>query len=544
MTFIAASILIANLDRIESALRSAASAVWAGARLVEWRVDALADEDGAIPAVLGLVNRSPAPCIVTCRSQGEGGRFAGGESRRIALVEALAACDNPPCYVDLELAAWREDAELRRRILAVLPGTSGAGPTATSLILSSHDFTTRPPDLIQRVEAMTNDRGCSVIKVAWAARSLRDNLEAFDLLTGRRKPMIALCMGEFGLMSRVLAPKFGGLLTFAAPQAGEETAPGQPTVEELRSLYRFESISRQTKVYGVIGWPIAHSQSPHIHNAGFEAVEHDGVYLPLPIPPEWEHFKATVGALIDHAHLDFRGASVTLPHKENLLRFVTERGGRVDPLAERIGAANTLIVGSAGSTACLNTDAPAAIDSLCSHMRIGRKDLRGLRIAVLGAGGVARAVVAGLAEEGASVVVFNRNRERAEALAGEFDDRETASGRAAKVTAGEPNLLRRACFHIIVNCTSIGMAGGPAPDASPLDVLVAGSVPLDDRVTVFDTIYNPRQTPLIEDAAVRGARVITGLDMFIRQAAMQFEKWTGCELPDAVRGELSRDREP
>src|SRR5690606_23971351 len=152
-------------------------------------------------------------------------------------------------------------------------------------------------------------------------------------------------------------PKFGGFLTFATDSHDTlrerarpllSTAPGQPTIEQLRK-YRFDAIDRETRVYGVIGWPVEQSKSPALPNAAFDATGYNGVLLPMPIPPEYEHFKATVGSLIDHPHLDFRGAAVTLPHKQNLLRFVRERGGRTDELTERIGAANTLIVGSTGA---------------------------------------------------------------------------------------------------------------------------------------------------------------------------------------------------
>ena len=120
-----------------------------------------------------------------------------------------------------------------------------------------------------------------MIKIAWLARSLRDNLEAFELLRTRRKPMIALCMGRFGLMSRVLAPKFGGFLTFASLDGSSGTAPGQISISDMKKLYRWDALSPSTKVYGVVGSPIMHSMSPAIHNAGFEAVGFDGVYLPM-----------------------------------------------------------------------------------------------------------------------------------------------------------------------------------------------------------------------------------------------------------------------
>jgi 3-dehydroquinate dehydratase / shikimate dehydrogenase len=404
-------------------------------------------------------------------------------------------------------------------------------------------FRAVPQTLLQKIEAMTNDPACDVIKVAWTARSLRDNLEAFDLLRERQKPTIALCMGEppappeIGLMSRVLAPKFGGFLTFATDAPEGETAPGQPTIRELFERNRFGSMTRETRVYGVIGWPVGHSNSPLIHNAGFAAVDHDGVYLPLPIPPEYEHFKATVGSLIDQAGLNFRGASVTIPHKENLLRFVRERGGRMDAVSETCGAANTLIVGSAGGIECRNTDCPAAVEVLCEAMGMSREGLAGKNVAILGAGGAARAIIAGVSETGAKVVVFNRTREKAESLVAELSQREAASGERAHVVVGKPGAEGCGCFDVIVNCTSVGMAGGPAPDETPLPE----GFHLDENVTVFETVYAPARTPLVKEAEARGAKVVTGMDMFLRQAALQFEAWTGKSAPmdvfqDVVRG--------
>ncbi|MCH8150828.1 MAG: type I 3-dehydroquinate dehydratase [Planctomycetes bacterium] len=524
MTLLAASIPVRGTDEPDAALRRATQAVEAGARLIEWRIDALAEEPDALAAIKALVRRCPAPCIVTCRVCGEGGDYGGTEDHRAEIFEALVRADHPPRYIDIELAAYQRDTRLRRAISAALKDGERARDAHTSLILSVHDFDRRPADLLQRIEAMTNEPACSVIKVAWQARSLRDNLEALDLLAQRAKPMIALCMGRFGLMSRVLAPKFGGLLTFTTDRSAEMTAPGQPTIDELQNVYRFQRIGPPTKVYGVIGWPVEHSLGPSIHNAGFEAVEHASAYLPMAIPPQYEHFKATVGAMLDHQHLGFRGASVTSPHKEHLLRFVADRGGRIDALVERIGAANTLVVSDEGFIECFNTDAPAAREALCAGMGIERSALAGVRIAVLGAGGVARAVVAGLVEYGATVVVFNRSPERAEALVASH---KAATGGRGKVAVGKPDAIAGDRFDVFINCTPIGMAGGPAADESPLP----DDVPLDENVTVFDTVYMPQRTPLIQQAQAHGARAISGLDMYLRQAAMQFERWTGCQAP-------------
>jgi 3-dehydroquinate dehydratase/shikimate dehydrogenase len=366
---------------------------------------------------------------------------------------------------------------------------------------------------------------------------LRDNLEAFDLLQQRHKPTIALCMGEFGLPSRILAKKFGALLTFAALDADQATAPGQPTIDELKTRYRWDKLNEDTQVYGVIGWPVGHSMSPHIHNAGFDAVDHNGVYLPMPIPAEYEHFKASVGAWLDFPPLRFRGASVTIPHKENLLRFVKERGGEIEPLAQTIGAANTLTVRDDGSLYAANTDYAAALDAVCAGVGVPREELNEFRVAVIGAGGAARAIVAGFADCGATVVIYNRTFEKAEALAKSFKD---APGH---VVAARMEKLCDSCCHIFINCTPIGMH--PHVDATPmpLDLMKSRGEAWGPGTVVFDTVYNPVQTKLLHDARKEGCVTIPGAEMFVRQAAGQFGQWTGVDAPlnlfrDVVHEEL------
>jgi len=216
MTLIAASIAIHELADVASALNRAIDAAAQGAQLIEWRVDAAADEPDGLDAVQTLVKKSPLPCIVTCRPTSEGGEYDGDEQTRVSFFEALAVGDEAvgarPRYVDIELAAYQRSANMQQKVRLAIDHPHQPRDLSTSLILSSHDFSGRPADLLQRVETMTNDDACAVMKVAWLARSLRDNFEAFELLLHRRKPMIALCMGRFGLMSRVLAPKFGGFL--------------------------------------------------------------------------------------------------------------------------------------------------------------------------------------------------------------------------------------------------------------------------------------------------------------------------------------------
>jgi 3-dehydroquinate dehydratase/shikimate dehydrogenase len=526
MTKLAASILVSSLD---SALSDAAQAAEFGADLVEYRLDRL----GATPTVAGtLVAESALPCIITSRPDWEGGYFDGEEADRLSLFEH--ACEGPrqPAYLDLELAAWRSP-EVRQRIGALIAGQSRDPASGPGLILSSHDYEARPRDLLRRFEQIAGEPQCRVVKLAWRGRSLRDNLEAIELIQQQVKPTIALCMGEFGLPSRVLARKAGALISFAALRPEQATASGQPTIDEVKRTYRWDALNPSTAVYGVIGYPVGHSMSPPLHNAGFEAIGHDGVYLPLPIHAEYEQLKATLGSWLDQPGLDFRGASVTIPHKQNLLRFVADQGGTIEPLTAEIGAANTLAKRDDGSLHACNTDYAAALDAVCARMGIEREALNGKRVAVLGAGGAARAVVAGFARYGARVVVYNRTEEKARQLAEAFN------GQTGQVVTAPLHKLCDSCCQIYINCTPIGMH--PDTDASPLaetDRPVRG---WREGPVVFDTIYNPQRTRFLAEAEAAGCQTVSGVEMFIRQAAAQFELWTDQPAPlDRFRELMTR----
>ena len=521
MTKIAAAIMVTTLDQ---ALKLAAKAAKLGADLVEYRVDNLADPgdspDGAA-TVTSLIEQSPLPCIITCRASWEGGECDVDEQTRVSFLEN--ACLNgefQPAYLDMELAAHQRSFNIRQKIELMVDHPGQVRQVDTGLILSSHDFESRPVDLYQRVEAMSHAAACRVIKVAWTARSLRDNIEAFEVLESQYKPTIALCMGEAGLPSRVLAKKFGALLTFASIDGEPGTALGQPTITDLKKLYRWDKLNAQTKVYGVIGCPVGHSMSPAIFNAAFEEQDYNGVYLPMLIQPSYESFKATLHAWLDMPSLHFRGASVTIPHKENLIRFVTEQGGEVEMLAQKIGAANTLTVRDDGSLYASNSDYAGALDAVVQNMGIAREEVKDLRVAVIGAGGAARAIVAGLAHYGATVVVYNRTQEKAQLMADEFTN---AYG---KVVAAPLDKLCDSCCQVFINCTPLGMH--PNVESSPLAKDFKGFGP---GTVVFDTVYNPRNTLLLRQARAAGCLTIEGTEMFIRQAATQYSLWTGQEAP-------------
>jgi 3-dehydroquinate dehydratase/shikimate dehydrogenase len=326
MTHLCVPILVNSIDQ---ARRDAALAAEAGADMVEFRIDRLTDA-ADLPALFkGLV----VPVVATCRPEREGGFSQLDDADRLILL--AKAAEAGAAYVDVEL-----DRSLPRAqpYIEQVPREHRPG-----VIVSSHDFKGRPDRLYNLIAEM-NASIAEVNKIVWTARSLRDNLEAFEILTTRQKPTIALCMGEAGILSRILAKKFGAFLTFASLSTGAETAPGQVSIHDMKRLYRWEALNPNTKVFGVVGSPVAHSMSPAIHNAAFEHVGFDGVYVPLLVNPGYESFKAFMESFLAFTPLHLGGLSVTIPHKENALRYLQEKGGAIDPLAESIGALNTIVI--------------------------------------------------------------------------------------------------------------------------------------------------------------------------------------------------------
>ncbi|MDX2017009.1 MAG: type I 3-dehydroquinate dehydratase [Planctomycetota bacterium] len=524
------------------AIDDATLAKRAGADLVEFRIDEVFSGSGDAleeRLALDLCANSPLPCIITCRSAAEGGGYDGPEMDRVSLYERLGTASGagevPPRYLDFELASYVASENIRQKINLAVDHPAQLRDLRTSLILSMHDFKGRPTDLTRRLLVAREQEAPRVIKVAYLARSLRDNLELLDLVTESDRPMIALGMGEFGLLSRVLAFKFGAFLTFAALRPAQTTAPGQPTLAEMLDLYRVRSITARTRVFGVVGMPVGHSMSPLVHNAGFARAGFDGVYLPLPIAEGFESLKATLGELIDHPRLDFSGCSVTIPHKENLVRLARESGWALDELSQTTGAANTVTVerdaqGRAARVRVSNTDIPAAVGVLEECLGA----LAGLEIAIVGAGGVARGIALGCARAGAHVTVYNRTRERAEALARDL----TPHAGAGSVRAEGLEMLKASRARALVNATPAGMASGPAAQESALPEHGLAS----KEVLVFDTVYNPIRTPTLARAEALGYATADGVGMFVRQAAMQFEGWTGASAPIAEFDRLVRAR--
>ena len=335
-------------------------------------------------------------------------------------------------------------------------------------------------------------------------------------------------MGEAGTVSRILAKKFGAFLTFASLADGEASAPGQLTIAEMKNLYRWDAIKPSTKTYGVVAHPVRHSMSPAIHNAAFDATGFDAVYLPLLVEPSYEAFKAFMETFVNFPGLDLSGLSVTIPHKQNALRYLKEKGAEVEELADRIGAVNTIDIRRddgiklAGS----NTDYAAILHSVTDKMGISRHELKNLPIAILGAGGTGRAALAAFAHYGAKVFITNRTHDRAAELAKEFS-----------ATAVSLDELCKSDCRVWINTTSVGMH--PNIDASPFDDV---KIPFTRDTVVFDTVYNPIQTKLLKQAETAGAATINGVEMFVRQAEAQFTLWTKLKAPREVMREVVENR--
>ena len=487
-------------------------AVRRGAEVVELRVDRIGDVD-AVEAVLREPRRTP--LILTIRTAEEGGGWDGDDAERIALFERLGLLQ--PGYIDLEWSAWRRSANLRQKIGLVCHRTDlpGGDRAKNQLMLSHHDLNGTPEDLSAVTDSLC-DEPAAIVKVVFTARDATDALRVLTHLRERaaRRPLIALAMGAAGLATRVLAKKFGGFLSFASRGAGRESAAGQPTLEMMRQVYRWDAIGPQTRVYGLIGWPVDHSRGPFIHNAGMRNDGIDGVYLPLPVAPSEDAFRRFMD-VATAPELDFHGFSVTLPHKEHALHWLRAAGAMIDDAAARCGAVNTLVRDATGSWSGHNTDVIGALRAVEICAGLSAERLRGSHVVVLGAGGVARAVVSGLTSAGAHVTIYNRTRARADALADALGCR--SADWQQRGTAGGA---------LLVNCTSIGMQ--PAVDQTPISAAA-----LPGFRAVFDTVYTPAETQMLRDAARLGAAVIDGATMFLEQAARQYELWHGRPAPRA-----------
>jgi 3-dehydroquinate dehydratase/shikimate dehydrogenase len=464
-----------------------ASAATKETNFLEFRLDYLDKPLLALPKLKQFLgDHTAVTAVATCRRTQNGGRFEGTVAEELEVL--LKAAGSGFHLVDLEL----ESAEELKK-----PELQKLDDTGVALIVSHHDF--RQTKDLEGIFARIDPFKPEFVKIVPTARTLTDNVTLMQFLErmNDHSNIIGICMGDAGIISRVLGVRAGSAFTFAAATPGEETAPGQIAARTLLETYRIEQVDAATKIYGVAGSPIRSSLSPLMMNAAFRRETVNAVYLALQADK-----LADLLTLVNE--IPIQGLSVTMPLKQEIMTHLE----RTDPLSAKIGACNTVLRAQDGLLYGFNTDVAGVVAPLERRM-----SLRGAKVLVLGAGGAARAAVFGLRDKGAEVWILNRTPETAQKLA------KQAGAKAIKKEA-----VAKTAFDVIVNATPVGMAGNKAPQ-----VLEAKDL---NAKLVFDLVYNPIETPLIAAARAKGIPVVAGVEMFVQQGARQFEIWTGKPAPE------------
>ncbi len=475
-----------GLPDTETLAHAAEAEIKDGNTFLEFRLDYLSSPEAAIGLLKRLQQQhSDLFVIATCRRKANHGRFKGSVEEQINLLARAAEAGAQ--LIDLEI----ESAEGAKKRLPEIRQHA-------ALIVSYHNFESTPAlatvwRRLKRVEA-------DGYKLATTARKPSDSLRMADFFRGKHEsPLIAFAMSEAGLCTRVLCLAAGCRFTYAAPLECEGTAPGQISAKLMRGLYRADKLTKHSRVFGVVADPVAHSKSPQVHNRAFQAKRVDAVYLPFQVA------SAGLGDWMKLADsLPVAGFSVTIPHKQRILRYLDV----VQPLARRIGAVNT-VWRKGGKWRGANTDVNGILKPLEQRLRLARA-----HVLLAGYGGAARAAIFALHDAGAKLTITGRDPVRAEAL--------------AKVVGASVVSLQEAerqSYDVLLNATSVGMH--PNPRQSLFQNKIPGEV-------VFDMVYNPHETQLLKHAREQGCQVIHGVEMFLEQAAEQFEIWTGETAPRSV----------
>jgi 3-dehydroquinate dehydratase / shikimate dehydrogenase len=463
-----------------------------GAQLVEIRLDYIRRQIN----LKRLLRERACPVIATCRRAEDQGKWEGNEESRQMLLRA--AIVEGVEYVDLEAD-----------IAAGIPRYG-----KTKRIISFHDFRETPEDL-EAIHARLSSLDADIVKIATMAHEPHDNVRMLQLVRGSKVPTVGICMGEIGTPSRILAGKFGAPFTYATFHHERTLAPGQLSFRQMQDIYRYNDINAQTHVYGYIADPIGLGLVPVVHNAAFRTLDLNCVCVPFRVPRE--HLASF---LEESDQLDVHGLSVGIPHRQTIMR----RLAKLDKAADRIGAVNTISFHADRSAYGYNTDFRAAIAELVHATGVKAEEpLAGKRALVMGAGSVARAFTFGLRQAQVDVVITSRTVEHARELAEAMECRsvEWDSRYAVKID-------------LLINCTPVGMH--PNVDESPY-----APVQVRRNWIVCDAVYNPEQTLLVKEARLKGCRVVTGVDLFVRQAALQFKAFTGQSAPlDVMRLALKR----
>lgn len=453
---------------------------------MEFRLDYLSNPAAGLPKLKHFLDMHPeATVIATCRRAINGGKFKGSAAAQLDLLTKAAATGFQLVDIELQSAQILKPAEL-----AGLKDRVG-------VILSFHDFkaTKKLEDTFADMKRYPAD----FYKVVSTATSLYDNVQMMKFLQAHsaQYEMVGLCMGEQGIISRLLGVRAGSVFTFGSATRGEETAPGQVTAGELRDTYRIDMVDAATQVYGVAGDPVSHSMSPIMMNTAFRRETVNAVYLAL-------HARSLKDLMACINDIPLRGLSITMPYKQDIVALLSNS----DALTRQIGACNTVVRAQDGKLYGFNTDVAGIVTPLEQRLT-----LHGAKILVLGAGGVARAAVFGLKNKGAEVFITNRTPEKGQTLA-----------RQAKAKYMKRADVAKSNFDVIINATPVGMGTNRQSLLEDKEL---------NTKYLFDLVYVPAETKLTRMARAKNIEVIPGLEMFVQQGARQFEIWTGKPSPIA-----------
>lgn len=468
-----------------------------GAELVELRLDYITRAVN----LKRLVGDRPGPVVLTARRKEDGGRWEKSEQERLMLLRSAIAAGVE--YVDIEAD-----------VAAQIPRYG-----STKRIISYHDFT-GTPDELEEIHAAMAEEDADIVKIATMANTFSDNVRMIRLVEQAKIPTIGICMGDMGMLTRILSNRVGSPFTYATFSADKKLAPGQINWKEMNSVYHYDSIKSDTALFGVIADPVAHSYSPLIHNSAFIDAGLNARYLPLRVP------KDDLQTFMNHCQsIGIEGISITIPHKEAALDYCTQ----AEASSTGIGAINTMIFNGEERLG-YNTDYRAAMDCIeeCFGLKRGQENsMQGKVAVILGAGGVSRAIAWGLRQRKCDVYISSRTEDRSQLLAQEMGCHAIPWDQRHDIKA-----------HLLVNGTPVGMH--PNVEVSPYNLSA-----INEYMVVFDTIYNPENTVLIKHAKQAGARLITGVDMFVRQAAYQFRLFTGKDAPtDLMRAKIKQATNP
>jgi 3-dehydroquinate dehydratase / shikimate dehydrogenase len=408
------------------------------------------------------------PMIFTFRKKSQGGACDFPEEKRLPLFEKCLSCNPEYCDIeaDTEFAFFDRIAQKHPQM---------------RIIGSFHDFEGMPANLEERLETMHKPH-IAHYKMAVMAKTVNDALHLVAFAR-EKEHLTCIAMGEFGQLSRILAPMFQSEFCYASVEE-ESSAVGQMSLKTLCEIYRFKEITPDWKIYALLGDPVRQSIGHVFHNETFSK---GSVYIKLHLAiPDMPRFFSIM------RKFPFRGFSVTMPLKEQLGPYLT----RIDPASAAIGSVNTILVQDEHLIG-YNTDGAGAMNALEHH-----QPAKGQRIAILGAGGSARAIAYEAIERGAKVVVLNRTVERAAALAKDFGCQAAPLEEFSKVR-----------YDILINTI-------------PVD-LIFDPLSIHSSALVMDIVYWENQTPLLKAAQERGCRCIDGLEMFREQARLQQKIWFG-----------------